>query len=190
MSLNTISSWNFWILRATATELTSYQQSHKKPAHAPSHNKKRSTIPGAHHKPVSTNTTSTRVCSIRVWEKCTSSLKKLAWAVVGLGFWRWQTDSVGWGWWEKDRWSGRGRLDLSYLDDTSSRKAKFEPKLFFGGEFSSLKVEQRPWFSAKTFLNYRKRIAERWAGTLKFLRNSRRVAATVGKSCQPCWIIM
>ena len=108
---------------------------------------------------------------------------------------RWQTDSAGWSWWEKDRWSGRGGLALSHLDDRSSWKAKFEPKFFFGGAFPSLKVEQRPWFSAQTFLNYRsftsrKQIAERLAETLKFWRNSRRVAAIVGKSCQPCWIIM
>ena len=30
-------------------------------------------------------------CSIRVWEKCAIYLNKLAWAVVGFGFQRWQT---------------------------------------------------------------------------------------------------
>ena len=73
-------------------------------------------------------------------------------------------------------------------------ESKIWAKFFFGGAFPSLKVEQRSWFSAQTFLNYRsftsrKRIAEWLAETLKFWRNSRRVAATAGKSCQPCWII-
>ena len=73
-------------------------------------------------------------------------------------------------------------------------ESKIWANFFFGGAFPSLKVEQRSWFSAQTFLNYRsftsrKRIAERLAETLKFWRNSRRVAATAGKSCQPCWII-
>ena len=118
---------------------------------------------------------------------------------VSLSVWsalnrRWQTGSAGWGWWGKDRWSGRGGLALSHLDDRSSRKAKFEPNFFSGGAFPYLKVEQRPWFSAQTFLDYRsftsrKQIAERLAETLKFWRNSRRVAAIVEKSCQPCWII-
>ena len=118
-------------------------------------------------------------CSIRVWEKCTSSLNKLAWAMVGIGFWRPTNRQcrVGLvGKWPLKWRRGTGSVTFRWHVIVES---KIWAKFFFGGAFPSLKVEQRSWFSAQTFLNYRsftsrKRIAERLAETLKFWRNSRR----------------
>ena len=105
-------------------------------------------------------------CSIRVWEKCTSSLNKLAWAVVGLGFWRptnRQCRVVLVGKWPLNwpRGTGSGTFRWQII-----LESKIWANYFFGGAFPLLKVEQRPWFSAQTFLNYRsftsrKQIAER-----------------------------